>query len=772
MKFGLDQVDNRVKITRGGTPVSVLHAYAGGTEPLDLAFFLGSSTKKLSGTEWAIHFGFKDSEGTLLALADNWTFNPDTISYQAMFSLNTAEILIALGDADSITVYAQLAWSLDPDDTPFVSQVIEVTLHKNVIGLNEGTPTDLPTPVIWLQEQFANAAEKTTPVDADSFLIRDSAAAGVLKKLTWANTKATIKTWYDAVTSTLTNKTIQSGTFTGTHTVTGTANGGLPNVNLDGSVLPGTNYRGAAFANSGELASNSIVRTMVDTRVPLAVSRDSIPTGGVSDYKTVWVYPSRNTLNLDTLLFGVYSYDGEVNGKPSFRKDAFTSIYWDGIDSWLVEGLTRTWKKTGADLHVGGSWVLDVGTAVVGGNIQLYFDTLKAGQRIEYTDEDDVTHYYITNVDGAFTEETNRDASNVADKATEWRDAIGIPTAHRVKIRRSAPFSLSTSANTFNLIPFDTTEFATDPESADLANDRIICPRAGWYRIMTTGALKDIVTPIPRIVIRVEKYSAANVYQGVVLWRDRYNYGGRESLEEMSEVYLNTGDQLNLAYFKDVTDAAAIEDEGFYYNPALEIHEAQPTSLPVKTPALSRKIITDGDSNTAGTLCGADEVWTKWLTSGTIVNRAVSGRTVADILADSATIISGADITADYILAAGVNDLGFNVGSDLEDLADKIEAIFEIAAPLHRSVTWITPAKVNYPGYANNAAINAEIAALTSIVEGRGLGINIVDLYADSVLGSGSTPLAMLDLLWRVDGLHFSPLAQKRIADLTAAFLN
>lgn len=39
------------------------------------------------------------------------------------------------------------------------------------------------------------AAGKTTPVDADSIPLVDSAASNILKKLTWANLKATILTW-------------------------------------------------------------------------------------------------------------------------------------------------------------------------------------------------------------------------------------------------------------------------------------------------------------------------------------------------------------------------------------------------------------------------------------------------------------------------------------------------------------------------------------------------------------------------------------------------
>jgi hypothetical protein len=43
------------------------------------------------------------------------------------------------------------------------------------------------------------AAAKATPIDADSLTILDSAAASILKKVTWANVKATLKTYFDTL---------------------------------------------------------------------------------------------------------------------------------------------------------------------------------------------------------------------------------------------------------------------------------------------------------------------------------------------------------------------------------------------------------------------------------------------------------------------------------------------------------------------------------------------------------------------------------------------
>jgi hypothetical protein len=43
------------------------------------------------------------------------------------------------------------------------------------------------------------ATAKTTPVDADTVPLIDSAASNILKKLTWANVKATLKTYFDTL---------------------------------------------------------------------------------------------------------------------------------------------------------------------------------------------------------------------------------------------------------------------------------------------------------------------------------------------------------------------------------------------------------------------------------------------------------------------------------------------------------------------------------------------------------------------------------------------
>jgi len=63
-------------------------------------------------------------------------------------------------------------------------------------------------------EEIAAASEKTTPVDADKLGIFDSAAAGVLKWLSWSNVKATLKTYFDTLYVSLTGAQTIAGVKT------------------------------------------------------------------------------------------------------------------------------------------------------------------------------------------------------------------------------------------------------------------------------------------------------------------------------------------------------------------------------------------------------------------------------------------------------------------------------------------------------------------------------------------------------------------------------
>lgn len=80
-------------------------------------------------------------------------------------------------------------------------------MAKQVI-LTSGTPTTLPDGAVMINANFTElytgaevvaATAKTTPADTDLVAIQDSAASNVKKKVTWANVKATLKTYFDTL---------------------------------------------------------------------------------------------------------------------------------------------------------------------------------------------------------------------------------------------------------------------------------------------------------------------------------------------------------------------------------------------------------------------------------------------------------------------------------------------------------------------------------------------------------------------------------------------
>lgn len=80
-------------------------------------------------------------------------------------------------------------------DGSYVLKAASTSLSTPSVPIYMSTPPS-PNNAAW---QINNAAEKTTPVDADLFGITDSAAGSILKRLTWVNIKATLKTYFDAL---------------------------------------------------------------------------------------------------------------------------------------------------------------------------------------------------------------------------------------------------------------------------------------------------------------------------------------------------------------------------------------------------------------------------------------------------------------------------------------------------------------------------------------------------------------------------------------------
>lgn len=114
-----------------------------------------------------------------------------------------------------------------------------------------------------LQNEINSATAKTTPVDADVMPILDSAASNVLKKVTWANIKATLKTYFDTLYKSVTSPQFEWG---GNTTLASTHNNAMIfTVGYTTTINPDTQTYQTNFEcfldNTGSASTASIVCT-------------------------------------------------------------------------------------------------------------------------------------------------------------------------------------------------------------------------------------------------------------------------------------------------------------------------------------------------------------------------------------------------------------------------------------------------------------------------------------------------------------------------------
>lgn len=146
--------------------------------------------------------------------------------YATLGALQTAHPTGVLGDAWAVgtTENSDLyIWNTPTSEWLDVGQV-GINMNANsVIVTDTGTyyvATDVEGVLQEIGLKFYPTTSKTTPHDNDQFIVKDSESASVFKNLTWANIKATLKTYFDTLyqsilTSGTTIKTINSTTLLG-----------------------------------------------------------------------------------------------------------------------------------------------------------------------------------------------------------------------------------------------------------------------------------------------------------------------------------------------------------------------------------------------------------------------------------------------------------------------------------------------------------------------------------------------------------------------------
>jgi hypothetical protein len=84
-----------------------------------------------------------------------------------------------------------------PDASPSAWQLLAAKGEAGADGAGAVDDVNGQTGSVLIEAIVHGATGKSTPADADELGLVDSAAANVLKKLSWANLKATLKTYFD-----------------------------------------------------------------------------------------------------------------------------------------------------------------------------------------------------------------------------------------------------------------------------------------------------------------------------------------------------------------------------------------------------------------------------------------------------------------------------------------------------------------------------------------------------------------------------------------------
>ncbi len=170
------------------------------------------------------------TDGQVLAWSDAaQAWINDTVSGSgAVDSVNgqTGIVVLDTGDVDPVS------------DRNYVTDA-QQTVIGNTSGTNSGNETTTT-----IGSLINGATGKTTPVDADYLGLMDSAASNVLKKLSWANVKATLKSYFDTLypsgsgTSSGTNTGDQTNISGNAATATTATNGTVANEATDTTCFP------------------------------------------------------------------------------------------------------------------------------------------------------------------------------------------------------------------------------------------------------------------------------------------------------------------------------------------------------------------------------------------------------------------------------------------------------------------------------------------------------------------------------------------------------
>jgi hypothetical protein len=141
-----------------------------------------------------VYFAAADNAGgTQAAVGASWR----VLEHNLVGALLSANNLSDLTDAPTARTNLGLS---NPSNYPTLNQSTTGSAAKWTTARNvDGQPLDGSADITVIAPGTHAATSKATPVDADELPLVDSAASNVLKKLTWANLKATLKAYFDTL---------------------------------------------------------------------------------------------------------------------------------------------------------------------------------------------------------------------------------------------------------------------------------------------------------------------------------------------------------------------------------------------------------------------------------------------------------------------------------------------------------------------------------------------------------------------------------------------